>query len=282
MRLPPPLTNCLTMKQYPKNKLFKTTSSHKASYKVVLGIIILFAVWELTTNLSLVPPYILPPFSKVIDTLLKELINGNLSVMTGRSLFILIKALLFNIVLSICIVFLCQCFATFRSLYDAIAAIMNSIPNMALLPLIIMWFGIGNPAILALVTHSVVWTFTIYLNDGINAIPKIYKDIANNLELSTLSKLKDIYLPAILPNIISGLKISWGRAWRSLIGAEIVFGAIGSDGGLGYYININRLNGNMSKVLAGVMIIAIVGVIVDYGLFNRLYSIIKKWGVNSE
>lgn len=244
--------------------------------------IVLLATWEFVSCLSLVPPYILPPFSKVMLTMWNELIYGDLLIVTGRSLLVLIEALLLDTGLSILLVFLCQKSITFRNLYGVIATIMNSIPNMALLPLIIMWFGIDNSAILALVTHSVIWTFTIYINDGIIAIPKIYVDIVDNLELNTVQKLKDIYFPAILPNIISGFKIAWGRAWRSLIGAEIVFGVIGSNGGLGYYININRLSGNMSKVLAGIMIIAIVGIIVDYGLFNRLYSIIKKWGLNIE
>lgn len=254
----------------------------KSVIKKISAGILIPGIWEIATRFGALPSYILPSFSKVMVTLWSELVHGELLIMTGRSLFVLAEALLLNITLAIVIVFLCQCSMTFCSLYGVIAAIMNAIPNMALLPLVIMWFGIGDSAVFALITHSVIWTFTIYVNDGLNTIPQIYIDIADNMELDIASKIIGIYIPAVFPNIISGIKVAWGRAWRSLIGAEIVFGVIGSNGGLGYYININRLSGNMSKVLAGVMVIAIIGLVVDYGLFNRLYFIINKWGVNSE
>lgn len=159
---------------------------------------------------------------------------------------------------------------------------MNSIPSMALLPLVIMWFGIGDSAIIALVTHSVVWTFTIYILDGLNSLPKIYQEFADNINLDLKSRLKDIYIPALLPNITAGLKVVWGRAWRSLIGAEVAFGAIGAAGGLGYYININRYNGSIPKVFAGIIVIAAIGLVVDLAIFNNIEKRMKKWGTLHE
>ncbi|MDR2523985.1 MAG: ABC transporter permease subunit [Candidatus Nomurabacteria bacterium] len=270
------------MRVSPKNKFSPKTIFGKPSTKALLWVLLLLIIWELAAQLDFVPVYILPPFSKVITTLWYEIFNGNLPVMVGRSLFVLIEALAVSLGISIVVIWLCRKSKTFNSFYSAVSAMMNSIPSMALLPLIIMWLGIGDIAIIALVTHSVLWTFTIYINEGINAIPKIYREFAENINLSTFKQLKDVYLPAILPNIVSGLKIVWGRGWRSLIGAEIVFGAIGAAGGLGYFINISRLNGNMSRVLAGIVIIAIIGIIVDYGIFRRISVRMKKWGMKNE
>ena len=238
-------------------------------------------LWEFVSRTGIVASYILPPFSKVISTLWQELTVGNLTIMVGRSLLCLVEALALSLGLSIIIVLACQKSKTFSSFYNTISSIMNAVPSMALLPLIIMWFGIGNTAMLVLVTHSVLWTFTIYINDGINALPKIYRDFSDNIELSTFRRVKDIYLPALLPNIISGLKVVWARGWRSLIGAEIVFGAIGAAGGLGYFINISRQNGNMARVLGGIVIIALIGVLVDVGIFKRLNAKLKKWGMSN-
>lgn len=225
---------------------------------------------------GLTPSYILPPFSKVIASLLNEIIYGNLLMQTGRSLLNLVEAVGFSLGMSLLLVFLCLKSKVFDGLFGTVALIFNSIPSMAIMPLIIMWFGIDSLAILIMVTHSVLWTFSIYLNDGIKAIPKIYKDFARNIQLGTLTKMVDIYLPAILPNVVAGLKIAWGRGWRSLIGAEIVFGAIGSVGGLGYFINISRINGNMAAVMSGIVVIAIVGILVERLIFNKLDREMRK------
>jgi NitT/TauT family transport system permease protein len=248
----------------------------------LLWIFGLLIVWEIIARSGITPSYILPPFSKVIMALWQEVVSGDLLIMVGRSLLCLVEALALSLTLSVFVILACQKSKTFNSFYNSISTIMNAIPSLALLPLIIMWFGIGNIAILILVTHSVLWTFTIYLNEGIGALPKIYRDFADNIELGAYHRVKNIFLPALLPNIISGLKVAWARAWRSLIGAEIVFGAIGAAGGLGYFININRQNGNMARVLGGIVVIALIGILIDLGIFKRLNAKLKQWGMSNE
>lgn len=252
---------------------------------LVQGLVWLFVLllaWEIAPRVGLVASYILPPFSKVISTLVNEMIHGQLLIMIGRSLLRLIIAVAVSLALSIVIILLCLKFRSFKNFYDLLSSIMNAVPSMAILPLIIMWFGIDNTSIMIMVAHSVVWTFTIYVNEGIAALSKVYRDFADNIELSVTSRVRHIYLPALLPNIVSGLKVVWARAWRSLIGAEIVFGTIGRNGGLGYFINMNRLNGNMSKVLAGIIIIATIGLLVEALVFRPILKKLKKWGMTNE
>ena len=252
---------------------------------LVQGLVWLFVLllaWEIASRAGLVASYILPPFSKVISTLVNEMIHGQLLIMIGRSLLRLIIAVAVSLALSIVIILLCLKFRSFKNFYDLLSSIMNAVPSMAILPLIIMWFGIDNTSIMIMVAHSVVWTFTIYVNEGIAALSKVYRDFADNIELSVTSRVRYIYLPALLPNIVSGLKVVWARAWRSLIGAEIVFGTIGRNGGLGYFINMNRLNGNMSKVLVGIIIIATIGLLVEALAFRPILKKLKKWGMTNE
>lgn len=244
--------------------------------------LVIAALWECASRFGWVPKFILPSISTIAGTLFHELFAGRLFLNLMRSLSILIVGLVIDLVASLIIILACVKFQSFKQFYKTVATMMNSIPSMALLPLIIMWFGIGDSAIIALVTHSVVWTFTIYILDGINSLPKIYQEFADNINLDLKSRIKDIYIPAILPNITAGLKVVWGRAWRSLIGAEVAFGAIGAAGGLGYYININRYNGDMAKVFSGIIIIAAVGLIVDLAVFSNIEKKMKKWGTLHE
>lgn len=263
-----------------KNKIKNFFSKPLAQGLVWL--VVLLVVWEIASRAGLVASYILPPFSKVIATLYSEMTSGSLLIMIGRSLLRLLVAVAASLGLSTIIIVLCIKFRSFKNFYDLLSSIMNAVPSMAILPLIIMWFGIDNTSIMLMVAHSVVWTFTIYLNEGIAALSKIYRDFADNIELSVVSRVKDIYLPALLPNIVSGLKVVWARAWRSLIGAEIVFGTIGRNGGLGYFINMNRLNGNMSKVLVGIIIIAAIGLLVEALVFRPIMKKLKKWGMTND
>lgn len=259
----------------------KVFQRNKNAILVLACFVSLILIWEIISRVGLVPRYILPSFTEVIVITWSEMINGNLLAMIGRTLVVLVESLIISLTISAVVVVLCQKSKTLKSFYGVVATIMNSIPSLAILPLIIMWIGIGNSAIIALVLHSVLWTFTIHVLGGIDSIPRTYKEFSDNIGISTLVRLKDVYLPASLPSIISGLKIAWGRAWRSLIGAEIIFGAIGSAGGLGYYININRQFGNMDKVLGGVIIIAGIGLIIEFVVFRKMEKILKKWGVNN-
>jgi len=245
----------------------------------LLWLLAILVVWEIASRCGLVASYILPPFTKVLTCLIKELFGGDLLIMIGRSLVRLIVAIAISLAVSVMIILLCLRSRSFKNFYNLLSGIMNAIPSMAILPLIIMWFGIDNLSIMIMVAHSVVWTFTIYVNEGIASLPQIYRDFADNIELSTLCRVRDIYLPALLPNIISGLKVVWARAWRSLIGAEIVFGTIGRNGGLGYFINMNRLNGNMTKVMVGIIVIATIGLLVEALVFRPILKKLKKWGM---
>lgn len=260
-------------------KVFQKNKYRLRAFCLICVIIIL---WELVTRQGLVPNYILPPFSQVVYTTWIELTTGSLFVMVGRTLLVLIEALAISFLLSAIIVFICQKSKTFLSFYNIIAPAMNSIPSMALLPLVIMWIGIDNAAIVTLVVHSVLWTFTIYLLKSISTIPKEYREFTDNINLSIFRKIKDVFFPAVLPHIVAGLKIACSRAWRSIIGAEIIFGAIGTAGGLGYFININRQFGNMDKVLSGVLIIVLIGLIMEYAIFFNLDKLLKKWGMKNE
>jgi NitT/TauT family transport system permease protein len=133
---------------------------------------------------------------------------------------------------------------------------------------------------LAIIVHGVLWALVRHLVDGIRAIPKIYYEWGDNIELSPLKKFTGVLFFAILPELIAGIRVGWGRAWRALIGAEMVFGMIGSLGGIGYYIFNARAHANITNVMSGVVIIIIIGVVVESFLFNQLerHTIIK-WGM---
>jgi NitT/TauT family transport system permease protein len=103
-----------------------------------------------------------------------------------------------------------------------------------------------------------------------------------NYGLNGLRYVAQILIPAALPSILSGLKISWAFAWRTLIAAELVFGSSGGDGGLGWYIFQNRNELYTDRVFAGLIAVVVIGLLVEGLLFNTLERItVKRWGVST-
>jgi NitT/TauT family transport system permease protein len=236
------------------------------------------AIWELATRFGLVPSYILPSFSNVVVNLWHELLFADLGSMILNSLAIIVIGFLISVAFCVVMAMLCDHFSVLKSLFSFLCTIFNPLPSIAILPLVIMWFGIRTEAIFILILHGVVWTLMRHLLDGMSAIPRPYREWGQNIQLNMVKMFRSIIFPAIMPDFISGARIAWGRAWRALIGAEIAFGMIGSSGGLGFYINHNRNFGDIESVMGGVIMIIIVSVIIESLVFRKLeQKTLKEW-----
>jgi NitT/TauT family transport system permease protein len=248
-----------------------------------LWILLFVAVWQTVCELGLVPAFFLPKFTKVLSTLFGELLGGALGRQVLTSISMVLLGFLVSFAVVAVMVVLSIWSKAFRSLFLTFMTILNPLPSMALMPLIILWFGIDTTAMLVLIIHGVVWSMYRHIWDGITSIPKVYSEFAENIELRLTQRIFGIVLFAIMPEIVASLRIAWGRSWRALISAEIAFGAIGELGGVGYYISMGRVYGRMDRVIAGVLVIAAVGVLVEVLLFDRIVKrTVRKWGMVNE
>ncbi len=169
---------------------------------------------------------------------------------------------------------------TFYEIYNMLVSICDLLPGVALLPVVIIIFGIHRSVIVFLVIHSVIWPMSRNLLDGFHSFPQIYIEAGMNIGLRGKSLLTGVYLPATTAYILSGLKVGWARAWRGLLSAEMIFG-IASSPGIGLFINQMRTNLNNAEVYATLIVIIIIGVIVQYGIIDTIEKhTIKKWGMS--
>ncbi len=245
--------------------------------------IIILLVWEVCSRIGLINSYLLPSCSDVLLKLYEEIASGNFLMQIFNSFYMIVAGFALSAALAGIIITLCVCSKVFTSFIKTVCTLMTPLPGVAIMPIIIMIFGIDTKAMLVLMIHSVMWPLIINVLGGINLIPKTITEYANNIELSKFRMFSDVYLFAIMPCVISGLKIGWGRSWRALISAEMVFGMIGNLGGIGYYIYTNRAYGNMPKVMVGVVSVIIIGIVVEYVLFGLLEKFtVKRWGMNNE
>lgn len=244
-------------------------------------VMIILAIWEITAQSGAFPQAIFPSLLVIAGALGDSIASGEIILQTGFSLALILQGLLIGLLLAILMSSLAVSNKVFNGLVDTLTAIAHPLPGIALLPLIIIWFGTGTISIIVIIVHSVIWPMVLNIMTGFRAIPPIYKEAGLNFGLNHFQIIKDIMIPASLPYVVSGIRIGWARAWRALISAEMIFGAVGLKGGLGWYIFKQRVFMDTPGMFAGLIVIVVIGILVEDCVFAAFEErTVKKWGMN--
>lgn len=254
---------------------------HSKGLGRIFWCLLLLAVWEIWVKLSHVSPMLFPSVEEVLITLWEDLFHGSLLRQTLSSLWLIGLGLVLALALSLAAGLLSVHSKIAASFLDTLTALAHPLPGLALLPLIIMWFGTGTKAVLAIIVHSALWPMLLNLNAGFSAVPGIYLDTGRNLSMNPVSITLEIRLRSSMGYALSGLKIGWARAWRALISAEMVFGAVGGSGGIGWYLLNQRTFMDTAGLFAGILLVILIGILVEDVGFSILEArTLKRWGMN--
>ncbi len=244
---------------------------------------LLLLVWEAAARLTNISPLLLPPVEEVALALWEGLMQGTLLLQSLLSLGIIALGFLIGIVLALGLSVAARLSPFFDRLTDTLTVLAHPLPGMALLPLIVIWFGTGAPAVTLVIVHACLWPLLLSLQSGMRNAPALYTDLGRSFSMGRTRIILEILLPAALSSVLSGLRIGWARAWRALISAEMIFGAIGATGGLGWYIFKERAMMHTPGLFAGIVLVAVIGMLVEGLLFDRLEKrTLRKWAVQTE
>jgi NitT/TauT family transport system permease protein len=156
----------------------------------------------------------------------------------------------------------------------------NPLPAIALLPLALIWFGLGNGSIIFVLIHSVLWAVALNTHSGFLSVSNTLRLVGRNYGLTGPRYVVSILIPAAFPSILTGLKIGWAFAWRTLIAAELVFGVSSGSGGLGWFIYENKMELNIASVFAGLFTVIRIGLAVENLIFRNIeIHTGRKWGM---
>ncbi len=253
------------------------------SYKIIrriFYILIFLSLWQIVFMLNLFSEILFPSPITVFKTLFREIADGSIFIKTSYTLYLIFIGLLVSFFIVAVMAVLASVSAIFKDLMHTLISVFDPLPGIALLPIAILWFGIGKAAIIFIMIHSIIWPSLLSVMAGFDAIPKIYREVGQNIGLSKLQMIKDVYVPAAFPNILMGIKNGWARAWRSLIAAEMVFGTTGAIGGLGWDIYLKRSYLDMPGMLATLIVLMVIGILIEDLFFSTIEkNTIKKWGM---
>jgi NitT/TauT family transport system permease protein len=170
-----------------------------------------------------------------------------------------------------------------RDVLETLTAMFSPLPAIALVPLALIWFGLGNPwAMIFVLAHSVTWPVALNMHAGFRSSGATLRMVGRNYGLGPVRFVFLILIPASLGSIITGLKVGWAFAWRTLIAAEMVFGANGDAGGLGYFVYTAKNNMQPEAVFAGLLTVVVIGLLVENVVFRTVENrTIRRWGMSS-
>ncbi len=248
---------------------------------LILAIIVLaIASLEVVVRAGYLQAQIVPSPSSVMFRLIDVLASGEIIRQIGQSLKSLLMALTLTVIIVLPMSVLSRKYSFFRNFFSFLASVFNPIPSVAVLPLFLLWFGIGQSTVVATLLHSTVWSFYSEALNGLEMIPKMYQTVAQSVALSGYKRFYHLTLPASLATFLTALKTAWARAWRALIGVEMIFGTISGAGGLGWFIFESRVFADATSMVVGLVFIALFGYLFEYVLFELIERhTVRKWGM---
>ncbi|MGE5539230.1 MAG: ABC transporter permease [Gemmatimonas sp.] len=246
--------------------------------KIVI-LAVLAAIWEAYAR-TLASPMLFPTFSSTMTAWWEGVVSGVIPQRLSVTLQILIVGYGLGLALAALFVSIAISSRIGTDLLSSLTAMFNPLPAIAMLPLALLWFGLGAPAIVFVILNSVLWAVALNTHAGCLAVSETLRMAGQTFGLKGFRYVTRILMPAAFPAILAGLKIGWAFAWRTLIAAELVFGVSSGRGGLGWYIFENRNLLNTSSVFAGLLTVMAVGLIVEGVVFRAIENrTVRRWGM---
>jgi NitT/TauT family transport system permease protein len=258
--------------------LWQRLANSPAARKVFV-LAALALVWEVYAR-WLDNPLLFPTLGATLEALWNGFASGELEARSWVSLSVLLIGYGAGVVLAFLFAVIAITSRLGNDFLETLTAMFNPLPAIALLPLALLWFGLGIGSVVFVLIHSVLWAVALNAHAGFRAVSETTRMVGRNYGLSGLALVWKILLPAAFPSILAGLKIGWAFAWRTLIAAELVFGTTSGSGGLGWYIYQNKNEIEIPNVFAGLLTVILIGLVVENLVFRVVEArTVQRWGM---
>ena len=241
----------------------------------------LAVIWEVYAR-WLSNPLLFPTFTSTLGAGFRGIASGELP---GAALFtiqLLLKGYLVGLALAIVLTAFATATRIGADLLETLTSMFNPLPSIALLPVAMIWFGLGDGSVIFVLVHAVLWAVALNAYSGCRAVSPTLRMVGQNYGLSRLGYIGRILIPGAFPSILTGLKVGWAFAWRTLIAAELVFGVSSGSGGLGWYIFERKNQLLIPNVFAGLLTVIVFGLLVENLVFKAVEQrTVGRWGMQS-
>jgi NitT/TauT family transport system permease protein len=248
-------------------------------FRKAVMLLFLAIVWEVYAQWS-GNPLLFPTFVATVKAFFSGIISGTLLSAIWTSVSLLLQGYAVGLLIAALFTAFASATRVGADLLETLTSMFNPLPSIALLPLSMIWFGLGNASIIFVLVHAVLWAVALNTHSGFRSVSLTWRMVGRNYGLSRMGYVCKILVPGAFPSILTGMKIGWAFAWRTLIAAELVFGSSSGSGGLGWYIFQNKNMLNIPNVFAGLFTVILFGLLVENLIFRTLERrTIGRWGM---
>jgi NitT/TauT family transport system permease protein len=237
---------------------------------------LLLALWEGVVRLQLWPDYLFPGPAQVFDALRLGIEDRTFLYAIATSLRRFVIGFTLSLIIGIGLGLAIGSLRMVRETLGPLLIGLQSLPNIAWLPMGLLWFGLNDGAILFVIVMGVVNSVAMSTADGIRNVPPIYRRAARTMGAGGVTLYVNVVLPAALPSIMTGIKIGWTFGWHALIAGEMLFVSLG----LGAELVKGREIADMPKVMAVMFVIVAIGLAMERLVFAPLeHRVRRRWGL---
>ncbi|MER8681707.1 ABC transporter permease subunit [Mesorhizobium sp. M1405] len=250
----------------------------RVSARVVSAITILMvlAVWTVSARLQLVSPVFLPSpvavWNKFVVVARDGFVDATLLQHIAASLWRVFAALIVALVLGVPIGLAIGVSTIGRGIFDPLLEFLRPIPPLAYLPLIIIWFGIGEPSKILVIAIAMLAPVALSTASGVRGVSQERINAARSLGATQRQVIRHVILPSALPSILTGLRIALGAGWSTLVAAELV----AATRGLGFMIQSAAQFLVTDVVVMGILVIAAIAFVLEF-IIRRIERVLVPW-----
>ncbi len=241
-------------------------------WSVLTSPLLLLALWILATAQAWAPEQILVPPLQVLAAAGELADSGELGEHVSVSLLRLVSGFAIGSLGGIGFGLLVGLSPRLNAYTAPSFQVLRQIPSVALIPLFILVFGIGETFKLVIVAKASFFTVALAVHEAVTSLPARYLEVAAMFRFTRLQVIRKLVLPAIVPATLTGVRIALGRSWMVLVGAEL----LAAENGLGQMMEIARQMFRLDVVMVGVILTGLIGVTLDRG-FRLLEAWLMRW-----
>jgi sulfonate transport system permease protein len=254
-----------------KNSSILDSKTATVFISLILPIVIIL-FWYIGSSNGSFNVSIIPTPQKVGNAFLKMIENGSLWQHILASFGRVIRGFAIGAVTGIILGLFIGLYFRLNQLFAALIGVLRPIPPIAMIPLFIMWLGIGEQSKIALVTVGAFWPVLLNTIAGVQSTDSKLIEVAKVFGKNKLLILKDIIIPSTIPSLFTGLRLSISTAWSCVVAAEM----IAADKGVGYLIMYARQMSKPAELFVGIISIGVIGLAIDI-LFQLIQKKVVYW-----
>lgn len=238
---------------------------HQKKLAFVLAVVLILLGWQ--TAAWVLPDFLMPGVPTVIARLVQELQSASFMQALSGSLGRLGAGYGVALVLGVGFGLFGAVQFFFREVLKSAIIILQSIPSIAWVPLLLIVMGFGSMPIIVVVAIAAFFPAALSVMNATESVQHVHVSAARVMGASRWDMLKRVYLPAVMPELITGAQLAFGNAWRALISAEML---VGFGKGLGRSLSYAGETADMVGVMTNILAIAILAPLIDQLLLENL------------